>query len=182
MSAYFRLGDPSKVLLSPKFSAQRFADGVNALPRSTASTQVSSPHQFHSPIRGMLSIHNILSSKAGLQVGLLCQRSRGRREGFDSSGGRNKSQHPACHYSLFLPPGLGHSFLAVLLVEKGRQNCMTCLLLFLLIFYQSAAHTVDHHGTSHRLTTRITRILAEVFDVAELGQLKKILLDMGLHI
>ena len=160
--SFFQLVDSGRS--RSKFSDGRYMIGTSMLPRYAVS---ASPHQMHSPIRGVLSIGAILQ-RAGHQVGILSQRSPGSI--------RNQLEMP--HFSLFIPPGTGHSFIAFLTVEKGRQNCMTVLILFLLIYYQSTMSTDP--SASHSTLSVITRILAEIFNVAEIGSLKKVLSDLGL--
>ena len=159
--SFFQLIDASRS--RPRFSDGRYVCGTAMLPRYAA---ISSPHPIHSPIRGVLSVEAILQ-KAGHLVGILCQKSR--------EPHRTQSEVP--HLSLFIPPGIGHTFITFLTVEKGRQNCMTALILFLLIYHQSAM-SVDP-SASHSILRAIDRVLAEVFNVSEIGSLKKVLAEMG---
>jgi hypothetical protein len=162
---FFRLVDSTRT--HTRFSADRFADGVAALPRFSAQ---SPPHQFHSPLRGIVSAANIVS-KAGIQVGILSQKLRQPLR-------TNQTDLP--HLSLFIPPGTGHPFLTLLTIEKGRQNCMTALILFLLVYYQSSAY-MDHNViVSNSILSAVTRLLAETFRVTELGSLKRILSEFGM--
>ena len=160
--SFFQLIDSSRS--RPRFSDGRYVIGTAMLPRYTT---ISSPHPIHSPIRAVLAIDGILQ-KAGHLVGILCQKSR--------VSARVQNEVP--HLSLFIPPGVGHAFMTFLTVEKGRQNCMTTLILFLLVYNQSAM-SVDPNA-SHSILRAINRILAEVFSVSEIGSLKKVLSELGL--
>jgi hypothetical protein len=165
--SFFRLADPARV--PHRFSHHRYAGGVSSLPRFAASAPLN---QLHSPLRGILNSHNILM-KAGSEVGIICQRGR------DSA---LKTGTEPLHFSLFIPPGTGHSFVTFLTMDKGRYNCVTCLLMFLIVFYQSDTTNADVRASHSTLSILISRILAKVFVVKEIQHLKQALSDMGIYV